>query len=474
LFGDKFPFINKLKSINKFRVKETPVKERGFFKITIFRTAVFYFFILFHPTIFSDWQHYNDFLIGDRAAGMGGAYTAISNDPSGIFYNPGGLAFTGDSEISLSTMGYYSNTQQVSSILGVSDFQLKQNDSDVINGFFGGVSKFKLFSKDFYISFGIFVPDNSNIDSKIRLASSNNGVVYAGDQRITDYESYYNLAVSTKIFPDLGIGLVVGFFDIEHDELITKNITYGPFVNSNGSYVYAVNTNISDLSFSLKGIHLDFGALYKITKELSLGLSVVYNIPVWQKLTSSSLDSAIVVDANFKPVQGSVTLTDGTIFTQHVNNYTSNSYNTPFPTLPIQSRIGLAWQPVDFQLLSFDVSYYSGISSAVSNYNLNPIFNYALGSETKFFDVINFRLGAFTNNWAGSSNQQEQVINSNFIGLSSGIAYQRDKKTSYGLTFIYQQTYNALYVPNTSISKSNYPGVDWSTYIVSLGMSSDL
>ena len=450
------------------------VKKRRFFNIIIFKSSVFYFLVLYHFSVYSDWQHYNDFLIGDRAAGMGGAYTAISNDPSGIFYNPGGLAFTGDSEISLSTVGYYSNTQEVSSLLGVSDFQLKQNDSDVVNGFFGGVTKLKLLSKDFYIAFGIFVPDNTNIDTKIRLASENSGVVYAGDQRITDYESYYNISLSTLILPNFGLGLVIGFFDIEHDELLTKNITYGPFVNSVGNYVYAVDSNTSDLSFSLKGIHLGLGGLYKFTDSLSLGLSVIYNIPIWQKLTSSSLDTAIVVDGNFKPVQGSVTLNDGTIFTQHVNTYTSNSYNTPFPKLPIQSRLGLAWQAADFQIFSFDVMYYSGVSSAVSNYDLNPIFNYAFGSETKFFDVINLRLGGFTNNWAGSTVQQEQVINSNFIGFSSGIAYQRDKKTSYGLTFIYQQTYNAIYVPNTSISKSNYPGVDWSTYLISLGMSSDL
>lgn len=31
---------------------------------------------------------YIKFLPGDRASGIGGAYTAVSDDPSGSFYNP--------------------------------------------------------------------------------------------------------------------------------------------------------------------------------------------------------------------------------------------------------------------------------------------------------------------------------------------------------------------------------------------------
>ncbi|MBI2375041.1 MAG: hypothetical protein HYV07_13675 [Deltaproteobacteria bacterium] len=35
--------------------------------------------------------HYEDFPVGGRAVGLGGAFTAIADDPSGIFYNPAGL-----------------------------------------------------------------------------------------------------------------------------------------------------------------------------------------------------------------------------------------------------------------------------------------------------------------------------------------------------------------------------------------------
>lgn len=40
--------------------------------------------------------------LGQRALGMGGAYTAVADDPSATFYNPAGIALTGDSALSAS------------------------------------------------------------------------------------------------------------------------------------------------------------------------------------------------------------------------------------------------------------------------------------------------------------------------------------------------------------------------------------
>lgn len=48
--------------------------------------------LLFFGVASADEFHYRNFLPGDRAGSMGGAYTAISDDPSGAFYNPAGLA----------------------------------------------------------------------------------------------------------------------------------------------------------------------------------------------------------------------------------------------------------------------------------------------------------------------------------------------------------------------------------------------
>ena len=56
-----------------------------------------------HSTsVLADEYHYNNMLIGDRASGMGGAYTAVSDDATGMFYNPAAIVYVGDRNFSAS------------------------------------------------------------------------------------------------------------------------------------------------------------------------------------------------------------------------------------------------------------------------------------------------------------------------------------------------------------------------------------
>jgi len=55
----------------------------------------------------ADQQHYNNVIIGERAQGMGGAYAGVSDDASGVVYNPGGLAFAQSNDISGSANAFY-------------------------------------------------------------------------------------------------------------------------------------------------------------------------------------------------------------------------------------------------------------------------------------------------------------------------------------------------------------------------------
>jgi len=48
--------------------------------------------ILVSATAAADDTHYQDFIVGSRAVGLGGAFCAIGDDPSGLYYNPAGIA----------------------------------------------------------------------------------------------------------------------------------------------------------------------------------------------------------------------------------------------------------------------------------------------------------------------------------------------------------------------------------------------
>src|SRR5438445_4259880 len=61
----------------------------------------------------ADDSNFRPYVVGGRAAGMGGAFTALADDGSGPYYNPGGLAFMRRSQLSLSgsVYGIVSGTQ---------------------------------------------------------------------------------------------------------------------------------------------------------------------------------------------------------------------------------------------------------------------------------------------------------------------------------------------------------------------------
>ena len=58
------------------------------------------------PAAHSDEGRYQDYVFGARAIALGGAFTAISNDASGLFYNPAGLVDVSRSNLSIATSFY--------------------------------------------------------------------------------------------------------------------------------------------------------------------------------------------------------------------------------------------------------------------------------------------------------------------------------------------------------------------------------
>jgi len=58
------------------------------------------------PLAWADANHYVNVLVGERAAGMAGAYVAVSDDASGMFYNPAGISFARETSLSASMNAY--------------------------------------------------------------------------------------------------------------------------------------------------------------------------------------------------------------------------------------------------------------------------------------------------------------------------------------------------------------------------------
>ena len=91
-------------------------------------------------TAFADTYHYKDIIVGGRASTMGGAYNAMSDDASGSFYNPAGLAMTSGDSISGSAKIFNNTTTTYESTIGSNDWIRERNN--LMANFFGIVKKY--------------------------------------------------------------------------------------------------------------------------------------------------------------------------------------------------------------------------------------------------------------------------------------------------------------------------------------------
>ncbi len=71
--------------------------------------------VLASSSALADESHHRNYLVGDRAVGLGGAFTALADDGSAAYYNPAGLADAKDESLSLgaSLYGFVNEERQL-------------------------------------------------------------------------------------------------------------------------------------------------------------------------------------------------------------------------------------------------------------------------------------------------------------------------------------------------------------------------
>ena len=109
--------------------------------MAIFRisSALALLLVIGHGSLLADDLHYNNVLIGDRASGLAGAYTAISDDASGLFYNPAGIVYTENLQLSASANALYSTETVYKDVLNGGDW--KRKSDNIVPNYFGMTTK---------------------------------------------------------------------------------------------------------------------------------------------------------------------------------------------------------------------------------------------------------------------------------------------------------------------------------------------
>jgi long-chain fatty acid transport protein len=358
--------------------------------------------------IYPDVNHYRNILVGDRAATMGGAFTAVADDASGTYYNPSGIAFCegGGLSASANVLHYQSSTYQKA----IRDYDWVRNSEELIPNFFGII---KTWGRH---SFGasIAVPDSftqnqDQVFNNLPAAGSSPALQrYAFNLHTQDATYLIGPSYSYRINDHTSIGVTLSYHYRSSRTQDQQTIWYS-------STDYEIDNNIAELTEN--GLEPKIGFLAKITDKISVGIVLDHTFIVSSKYTDQMTNKA----------RTSSDLTFDTIEDRSIRN------------TPTHIGLGFAFRPTEPLLLAMDFDIYIPPNSdAFFPDGYKNVVNVAIGGEYKINKRNAVRLGLFTNksNMPEPSASTSLVSHVDLYGLTTGytLSYM---PTSFTLGFIY-------------------------------------
>jgi len=348
--------------------------------------------------------------IGDRAVGMGGAYTGVAEDLSATWYNPGGLALQGNAAVSGAIFLRLYDRQSIRGGYGFGDqtTDLSAEGTLATPFFIGGMSK--VGDEDdpadrrhaiAGTGIGPSLPTR-RFDAFIEPEA---GIGAAFNTVTQESRELYGPSYAYRVSENFGVGVsaYVSVTNSKYDESEFVGI-YGS-ENPDGSLAEAnLGARISGGRAEVFSFLFRLGAFWRVDDDLSLGLMVqLPNIPFVRNGEVFEYAAAVTSEGTGRFV-GSQQDTD------------------PSLPEPLEIRLGAAYRPRENWRLAFDFSFYGPLGSKdnpvslfgdvavdpvtgtapdpgryfADSYYTRPWFNFALGMETVVADIMPVSFGVYT------------------------------------------------------------------------------
>ncbi len=308
----------------------------------------------------ADRFHYNNNLIGERAAAMGGAFTALGDEPSGCYYNPAGLVNIDDDYISLSITIFQLKVRDILNYSGSK--RLTQTAFNIIPASMGTIWSYGRHR----FGFSVIVPEydeavvdfhDTKVSPEVHINSSLKSAEYLAGPSAS---FYLNDMVS------LGMSLY-GYYRYDKDFI---------------SVLSRMGNNFSHESTSsdrkLIGIMPLIGVLFKPSEVVQIGASVRTGLRVYGDVSIYNTTTTNIPGREPVSIRN-VSLGEKT-------------------ELPIGIRAGVALNLWKGNTLTADLSFYDPIlyKSAGHVSDLNPVFNVNIGIEQLIGTLWALRGGLYT------------------------------------------------------------------------------
>ncbi|RME16257.1 MAG: hypothetical protein D6797_04930 [Bdellovibrio sp.] len=322
--------------------------------------TISFFTILFLPLVINaSFYNFNSTLIGNKAAGMGGAFTAVSGDLTAApFYNPATLTLIEGINVSASVSLYNKYDIQYNNKSQFWEAPLRINQGKIVAL---PVSSGSLYNfKNFAVGLSIILPDFDSYQGLISSSSSNSTSLNFRDESLWIGGSLaYNLSSSTSI------GLTIYYTSRSfYSSLLDRSESAGVTTVSNEEKSIKTNSLIYTLGF-----------YKKMTPELAVGLRArLPSIPVSGK---GSIYSSVIQDnAPAPPLES---------FTDLVAD----------ERIPQEYALGLAYEKKRKLTWSCDITF-----SPKEHFYDFPHFSQRSLQEYKDTWNIKFGMEYFLNKWA--------------------------------------------------------------------------
>jgi long-chain fatty acid transport protein len=322
--------------------------------------------LLFCAMASADDEHYVNNLIGDRATGMGGAYTAVSDDATGLFYNPAGIVYANGKNLSASVNAYSSVTKKYQGAIAGQDW--KRESFTFLPNYFGVVQPLGKFT----VGFSYAVPDSSSEDQD-QTFTDVGGPSFTYTINFNNEDKTYAIgpSIAAEIGRDLAAGLTL-YVHYRSLQLISNTV--------------AADNTVVPLVYELRNTYLE-------ADELGLRpvLGFMWSPVKWYR--SDSLSKKFIIDSDADP---------GDLFDERARcaarpgGYVRAEYSSDAKRkYPMGMVLGAAYFASDRLLLSADVSYHEQIHDEAFT-DRKKIVNVALGTEYYVTPTWVFRGGLYT------------------------------------------------------------------------------
>lgn len=369
------------------------------------------FSLLFTGIAFADEYHYINQIVGDRAVGMAGAYTAVSDDVAGLYYNPAGIAYATGANLSGSVNAYARSTKKYDNVLAGNGWE--RTSTALLPNFFGIVQP--LGSLKFGFSYA--VPDSSREmqDQTFgNVPSTTPGVQvtrYVINFRNEDNTYNFGPTIAGDLTKTSSVGLTLYFHqrfnDLNMRQYQQRNTTPATYEWSD------VRSTTNEWGF--KPV---LGFMWAPVDQLSIGVS----------LSKVMVQRALVTQEATVWTSATGSVSDQTTYFHDKKKY------------PVQARLGAAYFVSNALLLSGDVVYNTKVTDAVYGDKVATT-NLALGAEYYYSKNMALRGGIYTDMAntskveAGRQNQNEKL---DLYGLTASITnFSKNTSVTFGGSYTF-------------------------------------